>query len=39
LTAGLVSAPRTTRMVTGMYTALTVSDFLQIGYKAAEERA
>jgi hypothetical protein len=39
LTAGLVFAPRSTRLVAGMYTALTVSDFLQIAYKAAEERA
>jgi hypothetical protein len=38
-TAGMVFAPRSTRTIAGMYTALTVSDFLQIAYKAAEERA
>ena len=31
-------APRTTRVVASTLTALTVSDFLQIAYKAAEER-
>jgi hypothetical protein len=35
---GLLYAPRTTRVVASTLTALTVSDFLQIGYKAAEER-
>ena len=35
---GLVYAPRTTRLVASTFTALTISDFLQIGYKAAEER-
>ena len=35
---GLVYAPRQTRMVTSTLTALTLSDFLQIAYKAAEER-
>ena len=35
---GLVYAPRTTRMVASTFTALTISDFLQIGYKAAEDR-
>jgi uncharacterized protein DUF1360 len=35
---GLVYAPRTTRIVASTFTALTISDFLQIGYKAAEER-
>ncbi len=34
---GLLYAPRTTRVVASTLTALTVSDFLQIGYKAAEE--
>jgi hypothetical protein len=35
---GLVYAPRTTRLVASTFTALTISDFLQIGYKAAEDR-
>jgi hypothetical protein len=35
---GLVFAPRTTRVVASTFTALTLSDFLQIAYKAAEER-
>jgi hypothetical protein len=35
---GLVYAPRATRVVASTFTALTISDFLQIGYKAAEER-
>jgi hypothetical protein len=36
--AGLVWAPRPTRMVASAFTALTISDFLQIAYKAAEDR-
>jgi hypothetical protein len=36
--AGLVFAPRATRVVASTFTALTLSDFLQIAYKAAEER-
>lgn len=35
---GLVLAPRLTRFVAAVFTALTVSDFLQIAYKAAEEK-
>jgi uncharacterized protein DUF1360 len=35
---GLVFAPRTTRLVASTLTALTLSDFLQIAYKAAEDR-
>ncbi len=35
---GLIFAPRTTRVVASTLTALTVSDFLQIAYKVAEER-
>jgi hypothetical protein len=35
---GLVFAPRTTRLVASTFTALTISDFLQIAYKAAEDR-
>jgi len=36
---GLVAAPRTTRLVAGVYAAETLSDFLQLAYKAAEDRA
>jgi hypothetical protein len=36
---GMVAAPRFTRLVAYAYTAETVSDFLQLGYLAAEERA
>jgi hypothetical protein len=36
---GLVAAPRTTRVVAGVYAAQTLSDFLQLAYKAAEDRA
>jgi hypothetical protein len=36
---GLVTAPRTTRLVAGVYAAETLSDFLQLAYKAAEDRA
>jgi hypothetical protein len=35
---GLVLAPRLTRLLTAMFSALTISDFLQIAYKAAEDR-
>ena len=35
---GLVFAPRTTRLLASTFTALTLSDFLQIAYKAAEDR-
>ena len=35
---GLVSAPRTTRLAGYVLTALTISDSLQIAYKAAEEK-
>jgi Protein of unknown function (DUF1360) len=35
---GLLFAPRTTRFIAAMFAALTVSDFLQIAYKAAEEK-
>lgn len=38
LVAGLVVAPRTTRFVASVLTAVTASDFLQIAYKASEER-
>ena len=35
---GLLWAPRTTRLLASTFTALTISDFLQIAYKAAEEK-
>ena len=36
LHVGLLWAPRVTRLVASTFTALTLSDFLQIAYKAAE---
>ena len=36
--AGMLFAPRITRVVASALTALTLSDFLQIAYKAAENR-
>lgn len=38
-TAGLLLAPRPTRVVIGMFDMVALSDFLQIAYKAAEDRA
>jgi hypothetical protein len=35
---GLMFAPRATRVIASTLTALTLSDFLQIAYKAAEDR-
>ena len=35
---GLVAAPRATRFAASVLTGLTISDFLQIAYRAAEER-
>lgn len=35
---GLLFAPRLTRFVAAAFAALTISDFLQIAYKAAEEK-
>ena len=35
---GLLYAPRVTRMLASTFTALTISDFLQIAYKAAEDK-
>jgi len=35
---GLLFAPRVTRFVAAIFAALTISDFLQIAYKAAEEK-
>jgi hypothetical protein len=36
--AGLLFAPRVTRVTASTLTALTVSDFLQIAYRVAEDR-
>ena len=36
--AGMLFAPRATRVAASTLTALTLSDFLQIAYKAAESR-
>ena len=38
LSIGLVVAPRLTRFVAAVFTALTISDFLQLAYKAVEKR-
>ena len=38
LHVGMVGAPRATRLVASTFTGLTIADFLQIAYKAAEER-
>jgi hypothetical protein len=35
---GLLFAPRLTRFVAAVFSALTISDFFQIAYKAAEEK-
>jgi hypothetical protein len=35
---GLLFAPRLTRFIAAIFSALTISDFLQIAYKAAEEK-
>src|SRR5215213_9516652 len=35
---GLLFAPRLTRFFAAVFSALTISDFLQIAYKAAEEK-
>ncbi|HEX4306974.1 MAG TPA: DUF1360 domain-containing protein [Solirubrobacterales bacterium] len=35
---GLLLAPRLTRFVASVFSALTLSDFLQIAYKAAEDK-
>jgi hypothetical protein len=39
LAVGMVAAPRFTRLVAFMYTAETIGDFLQLAYRAAEDRA
>jgi uncharacterized protein DUF1360 len=36
---GLVAAPRQTRFAASIFTAVTISDFLQVAYKAAENKA
>lgn len=38
LTLGLVGAPRLTRLLSAVFVAHTVSDFLQVAYRAAEDR-
>jgi hypothetical protein len=38
LTLGLVAAPRFTRLVSAVFVAYTLSDFLQLAYRAAEDR-
>jgi len=35
---GLVFAPRVTRFIASLFSALTISDFFQIAYKAAEDK-
>jgi hypothetical protein len=35
---GLIFAPRVTRFVASLFAALTISDFFQIAYRAAEEK-
>jgi Protein of unknown function (DUF1360) len=35
---GMLFAPRLTRFLAAIFSALTISDFLQIAYKAAEEK-
>jgi hypothetical protein len=37
--AGLVGAPRMTRLIAVMFTAHAIADFLQLGYRAAERKA
>ena len=37
-TVGMVTAPRPTRLIAGIYAAETISDFLQLAYRAAEEK-
>jgi hypothetical protein len=38
LELGLIFAPRVTRLIAATFTAITIADFLQIAYKAAEKR-
>jgi hypothetical protein len=39
LAAGMIGAPEATRLITYMYTAETIADFLQLGYLTAENAA
>jgi Protein of unknown function (DUF1360) len=39
LTLGLIGAPRSTRLFSSMLVAHTISDFLQVAYRAAEDHA
>ncbi len=39
LTYGLVLQPATTRLVAGMFTALTIADFLHLAYEMARKKA
>jgi Protein of unknown function (DUF1360) len=38
LTVGLIGAPRLTRLLSAVFVAHTVSDFLQVAYRAAEDQ-
>lgn len=38
-TAGMIAAPRTTRFISGVMSAVAIADFLQIAYRAGKERA
>jgi hypothetical protein len=38
LTLGLIGAPRLTRLISSVFLAHTISDFLQIAYRAAEDK-
>jgi hypothetical protein len=38
LTLGLIGAPRLTRLISSVFVAHTVSDFLQLAYRAAEDK-
>lgn len=37
LAVGMVGAPRLTRLIAFLYTGMTIADFLQLAYKAAED--
>ena len=38
LTLGLIGAPRLTRLISTVFVAHTISDFLQVAYRAAEDQ-
>lgn len=38
LTLGLIGAPRLTRLISSVFVAHTISDFLQVAYRAAEDQ-